>query len=88
MNRPTSQVSLVLYKLLIHKKPITVADFKGFPRISEYVRILRRKYNLDIETIPIKFTTQFGTASEYASYKLKTEREAAIEVYKKIIDPQ
>lgn len=90
--KPNSQISLVLLKLIDHagykttKHPgITVGDFQGYPRISEYIRVLRKKYNLDIQTIPIKFTTQFGTNSEYASYKLISETKFAIEVFEKII---
>lgn len=100
LSNPNSQISMVLYELINMKTAnqemtvngnkipagaITVADFMGYPRISEYIRVLRKKYNLDIETIMIKFTTQFGTKSEYASYKLISETKFAIEVFEKII---
>ena len=50
---PNSQVSLVLYKLIYTKRPLTVGDFQGYPRISEYIRILRKKYNLDTTYIVV-----------------------------------
>lgn len=90
LKKPTSQISLVLFKL-IKCKPnkvinyITVGNFHGYPRISEYIRLLRHKYKLEIKTIMIKFETQFGTKSEYASYKLISKTKFAIEVYEKII---
>lgn len=83
--KPINQTSYVLYKLMTTKHPITAGNFEGYPRISEYIRILRKNYNLDIKTIPVKFTTQFGKNGEFGSYKLETPLEEAWEVYKKII---
>lgn len=85
LKKPTSQKSLVLFRLINLNRAITVGDFQGYPRISEYIRLLRHKYKLEIKTIMIKFETQFGTKSEYASYKLISKTKFAIEVYEKII---
>lgn len=92
MKPPTSQTSSVLYKLIEAKqkvfeseKTITHADFEGYPRISEYIRVLRKKFNLEIKTIPVKFVSQYGFKGEYGSYKLLSETNIALEVYEKII---
>lgn len=85
-HKPNSQTSLVLWKLITVKTPITVGNFTGYPRISEYVRRLRKDHNLDIQTIPIKFTTQFGAKSQYASYKLKSPLKDSLTVLEKLIN--
>lgn len=92
MNPPTTQTSHVLYELIKAKNSrwekdsaITMKNFEGYPRLAEYIRILRHNYKLKIKTIPVKFTNRFGFKGEYGSYKLLSKTKLAEEVYEKII---
>lgn len=78
-------MSMVLRVMILKGRPVTQETFKSKLRLSEYIRRLRHKYKLSISTIPITFTTQFGNKSEYASYKLETPTDEAIEVFENLV---
>ncbi len=82
MTQPTSNITEVLYKLIVFGKVIgtdfSFVDYRK--RLSE----LKLNHNIEFDSIPTKFANKYGKYSICSAYVLKSSKDYAIDVYNRL----